>query len=289
MCYVNIWGTWSGPNSYSDQLLNPLASAETVGDIHSHRWPDPDWFDYERVGIPYQQPEMCQDLASWATDQKACVRVVGGWNPIASRVMDLFGMQTGLMNLALRPDLIQATIAHIGEFLEEYYRRLAAAARGKADILAFGDDFASQQSMLFSPDHYRKYFLPLTRRLFQIAHEYDLKAMFHSCGAVRPILPDLVDAGLEILDVVQVTAKGMVASELKREFGSDLVFYGGMDVQHLMPNADPAQIRDEVRHLVDVLARNGGYICTTCHFLMDDVPPANVLALYDEALQYCPA
>lgn len=287
-CYVNIWGTWSGPNSYSDELLNPLAHCETVADIDAHDWPSPDWFDYHRVGVPYQQPVMNQDLTTWATSQEKYVRVVGGWNPIASRVMDMFGMQTGLMNLALRPDLVQATVRHIGEFLEEYYRRLAAAAQGHADILAFGDDFASQQSMLFSPDHFRKYFLPPTRRLFEIAHEHGLQAMFHSCGAIRPIIGDLVDAGLNILEVVQVTAKGMKAGELKREFGQDLVFYGGLDVQRLMPHGSPRQVRDEVRRLVDILGRGGGYVCTTCHFLLDDVPVANVLALYEEAGRYCP-
>jgi uroporphyrinogen decarboxylase len=286
--YENIWGTWSGPNSYSDLLRNPLADAETVGDIRAHNWPDPDWFDYQRVGLPFQQPDASHDLVSWATSQAEVVRVVGGWNPIASRVMDMFGMQTGLLNLALRPDLIEAAVAHIGGFLEEYYRRLASAARGYADILAFGDDFASQRAMLFSPDDYRRFFLPLTRRLFEVAHEHDLLALFHSCGAIRPIIGDLVDAGLDILDVVQVTAGGMEASELKREYGQDLVFYGGMDVQYLMPTGTPDQVRDEVRRLVDTLGKDGGYVCTTCHIMQQDVPPANVMAMYEEATQYCP-
>jgi uroporphyrinogen decarboxylase len=286
--YVNIWGTWSGPNSYSDLLLNPLAGAETVKDIHAHNWPDPDWFDYHHVGIPYQQPDTSQHLESWAASQNEVIRVVGGWNPIASRVMDLFGMQKGLLNMALCPDLVEAAVAHIGEFLEEYYRRLASAARGYADILAFGDDFASQQAMLFSPDDYRRFFLPLTRRLFGIAHDHGLKAMFHSCGAIWPILGDLVDAGLDILDVVQVTARGMDARKLKRQFGQHLVFYGGMDVQYLMPTATPGQVRDEVRRLVDILGKDGGYVCTTCHFLMEDVPLANVVAMYEEATSYCP-
>ena len=287
--YVNIWGTWSGPNSYSDLLRNPLATAETVGDIEAHDWPDPDWFDYDRVGLPYHRPDTDQGLASWAASRSEVVRVIEGWNPIASRVMDMFGMQTGLMNMALRPDLIEAAVAHIGEFLEEYYRRTASAARGHADILAFGDDFASQEAMLFSPRDYRRFFLPLTRRLFEIAHEHDMLALFHSCGAIRPVIGDLVDAGLDILDVVQVTARGMETGELKREFGRDLVFYGGVDVQALMPSGTPEQVRDEVRHLVDTLGKDGGYVCTTCHFMQEDVPAANVVAMYEEATQYCPA
>jgi uroporphyrinogen decarboxylase len=80
----------------------------------------------------------------------------------------------------------------------------------------------------------------------------------------------------------------MEARELKRQFGQDLVFYGGLDVQHLMPTGTPSQVREEVRRLVDILGKDGGYVCTTCHFLLDDVPPGNVLAMYEEARQYCP-
>jgi uroporphyrinogen decarboxylase len=286
--HSNIWGTLSGPNSYSDELINPLANAETVEEVQVHNWPDPDWFDYHRVGVPYQQPERSQSLAAWAESKQDYIRVVGGWNPIASRVMDMFGMQKGLMNLALRPDLIEAALDHIGEFLEEYYQRLARSARGHVEVLAFGDDFASQRAMLFSPASYRKYFLPLTRRLFEIAHKHDMKAMFHSCGAIGPILGDLVDAGLDILDVVQVTAHGMDARGLKRQFGQHLVFYGGVDVQQLMPYGKPNRIRDEVQGLVETLGKNGGYVCTTCHFLMDDVPVSNVLVMYEEATNYHP-
>jgi uroporphyrinogen decarboxylase len=112
--------------------------------------------------------------------------------------------------------------------------------------------------------------------------------MYHSCGAVRPILGDLIDAGLDIFEVVQVTAEGMDARELKHEFGRDLVFYGGVDVQQLMPKGSPGQVRAEVRRLVDVLGKDGGYVCTTCHFLMDDVPLDNVLAMYQEAKTHQP-
>lgn len=286
--FTNIWGTLSGPNSYSDELPSPLANAETIEDIHAHAWPDPDWFDYQRVGVPYQQPDTSQDLAGWAQSHPDYVRVVGGWNPVASRVMDMFGMQTGLTNLALCPDLIEAAVEHIGEFLEEYYKRLAQSARGHAQVLAFGDDFASQQAMLFSPTHYRRYFLPLVQRLFEIAHKHDMQVLFHSCGAIRPVLGDLVDAGLDILGVVQLTAKGMDALELKQQFGQHLVFYGGVDVQQLMPYGTPDSVREEVRRLVEVLGKDGGYVCTTCHFLLDDVPVSNVLAMYEEATHYCP-
>jgi uroporphyrinogen decarboxylase len=116
-----------------------------------------------------------------------------------------------------------------------------------------------------------------------------MKNMMHSCGAVRPVIGDLIDAGLDILEVVQVHASGMDAANLKREFGADLAFYGGIDVQELMPYGSVEDVRREVRWLVDTLGVGGRYILAPSHFLMDDVPVANVIALYDEARTYSPA
>jgi uroporphyrinogen decarboxylase len=288
VAYINIWGTWSGPNSYTDVLMRPLAKAESVSDIHAHQWPDPDWFDYTLVGVPYQQPDKELALVEWASLKSDYVKVIGGWSPIASRVLDLFGMETGLMNLAARPELIHATMGHISDFMEEYYLRLAQAAKGHFEILAFGDDFASQKSMLMSPEKWREYFLPLTRRLFEIAHKNGMKSLFHSCGSIREVFPDLIDAGLDIFEVVQISAKDMDARELKREFGKDLVFYGGMDVQHFMPHGSPEEVREETQRLIDIFGKDGGYICTTCHFMLDDIPVENVLVMNEVARSHIP-
>ena len=202
--------------------------------------------------------------------------------------MDICGMQRGLFLMGARPDLIHAMVGHIGEFLEEYYRRIAQAGRGYIDFLAFGDDFASQSGMMINPDHWRDYFLPLWKRLFAIAHDHDMKALMHSCGSIRPVLGDLIDAGLDVFDVVQVTAQGMEPEGLKRDFGAHVTFYGGVDTQHVLPMGTPDQVRQEVRRLIDTLGRGGRYILASMHLLMDDVPFENVLAMYDEARSYIP-
>ena len=282
----NIWGTWSGISTYYDESDRPLRSAETVANIDAHRWPDPDWFDYDRVFDFRDTPETHVPVAQWAARHSDFARHAGSWNPVFCRVMDLFGMETGLMHLADRPDLIHATVAHIAEFLEEFYRRFARAGRGHYDILGFGDDFASQEALLVTPSKWREYFLPLWKRLFAIAHENGMKAGLHSCGSIRAVLRDLVDAGLDILEVVQVTAVGMNPAELKREFGHHLTFYGGMDTQHILPQGTPADVRRETRRLIDILGKNGHYVFTTMHFLMDDVPVENALAMHDEAMTY---
>jgi uroporphyrinogen decarboxylase len=283
-----IWGTWDGMETYFDGVEHPLKSAETVADIEAHPWPDPGWFDCEHVRWFTDPPDEALPVARWAEREQDYARLAGGWSPVFSRIMDLCGMETGLMHIAYRPDLIHAMVAHIGDFLEAHYRRMAQAGQGYLDVLVYGDDFAGQDRMLLSPRSWRDYFLPLWRRLFAIAHHYGMKNMMHSCGAVRPVIRDLVDAGLDILEVVQIRANGMRPEELKREFGAHLAFYGGIDVQELMPCGTPGEVRCEVRRLSDILGEGGRYILSTSHFLMDDVPVENVVALYDEARSYWP-
>ena len=203
-------------------------------------------------------------------------------------VMDLCGFEQGLMHIASRPDLIEAMVAKISEFYEEFYRRLARSARGHAEFLGFGDDFAQQDGMLISPAKWRRFFLPVWKRLFAIAHDNDLQPLMHMCGSIRPILGDLIDAGLTVYQVAQFTAKNMEAADLKREFGQHLTFYGGVDTQWTMPFGSPEAVRREVRERIDVMARGGRYVLSSMHYLMDDVPIDNILAMYAEARDYRP-
>jgi uroporphyrinogen decarboxylase len=115
-----------------------------------------------------------------------------------------------------------------------------------------------------------------------------MKALMHSYGAVRPVLGNLIDAGLDVFEVVQITADGMDPVGLKREFGAHLTFYGAVDSQKILPYGTPNDVRREVRRLVDTLGKRGRYILASMHLLMDDVPVENVLAMYDEARSYQP-
>lgn len=279
-----IWGTWDGLETYTEAFPRPLASAESVADVEAYAWPDPDWFDYS--AMTWQGQKL--PVAKWVRQTQDYARIVGGWNPVFSRVMELYGFETGLTNVALRPDLIRATVAQIGAFLEVYYQRLAASARGHADFLGFGDDFADARGVIISPERWREIFLPLWKRLFAIAHENDLKPLMHMCGSVRAVLGDLIDAGLAVFEVVQVTAQGMDPVELKREFGQHLAFYGAVNTQHTLPHGSTDDVRREVRERVEVMARGGRYIMSSMHVLMDDMPVENVLAMYDEARAYQP-
>lgn len=282
--YRGIWGTWEGLETYTEEFYRPLAAVESVAEVEAYAWPDPDWFDYGT--LTWQGKIM--PVAEWAQQTADYARVVGGFNPVFSRVMELYGFETGLVNTALRPDLIRATVAKIGAFLEVYYQRLAESVRGHADFLGMGDDFADTKGVMIHPDRWREIYLPLWKRLFDIAHRNGLKPLMHMCGSVRAVLGDLIDAGLEVFEVVQVTAHGMDPVELKREFGNHVTFYGAINTQNTLPHGSTEDVRREVRDRVDVLGRGGRYILSSMHVLMDDVPVENVLAMYDEARTYRP-
>jgi uroporphyrinogen decarboxylase len=278
-----IWGTVDGVQTYGDDFDRPLRSIETVAEVEAHAWPRPDWFDYTRLGWMHDEPDAYLPVAAWAELNADLGRWVADWHPVFSRVMDLFGMETGLVNLASRPDLIDAVVAHIGDFLEGYYTKLADSVRGCADAVVFTDDFAGQNGLLLSPRSWRRHFLPVWKRVFPIAHAHGMQAALHSCGSVRAVLGDLVDAGLDILEPVQTTAAGMDPVELKREFGAHLAFYGGVDTQQVLPLGTPDEVRAEVRRLAGSLGSGGRYVLTSCHFLQEDVPLENALAMFDEA------
>jgi uroporphyrinogen decarboxylase len=288
--YKNIWGAYSGLNTYSDDFVErPLRDAQTVGDVERHAWPDPGMFDYTLV-VPnlWYGTGRSQPLAQWAQDNADYARIIGGYEPIFGRICDLCGIEEALVKTATEPDLVRAMVAYITDFLEEWYEGIGEAGQGYVDILAFGDDFAGQTGMLLSPRKWREYFKDSWARLFAVAHKYGMKAHLHSCGGIRPIIPDLIDAGLDVLEVVQIRAKGMDPRELKREFGADLTFYGTVDVQDVLPNYTPENVRREVRRLIDVFGPGGRYVLTSSHLLWPDVPPENVIAMYDEANSYVP-
>lgn len=284
-----IWGTWYGLESYTSEVSRPLAGVESLAEIENHVWPSPDLFDYDTITWGTYSHEFKEPLTEWLARNADYARVVGDpWMPVFSRIMDLCGMEHGLYLMAARPDLVHALVERIGGFLEAYYERIARATAGRADFIRFADDFASQQGMMISPNQWREYFLPLWRRLFAMARRYGLRPWLHSCGSIRPVLGDLIDAGLEVFETVQIHARDMEPGMLKREFGADLTFYGGVDTQSVLPNGSPEDVRREAMMLIETLGRGGRYILTSSHTLMDDVPVDNAVAMFEVARTYIP-
>ena len=154
------------------------------------------------------------------------------------------------------------------------------------DILWCGDDFGSQQGMIMDPDTWRKVFKPRIRYMFEEFRNTrsDIKIAWHSCGSILPIIPDFIEVGLDILNPIQPLAYGMDPMYLKKTYGKDLVFFGGIDVQHLLPYETPEKIQHEVRRRIEILGKNGGFIIAPAHNIQPDTPVENVLAFFEAAL-----
>ncbi|MFZ4696004.1 MAG: uroporphyrinogen decarboxylase family protein, partial [Verrucomicrobiia bacterium] len=127
-----------------------------------------------------------------------------------------------------------------------------------------------------------RYVAPRLRRLVDMAHAHGVKVMFHSCGAIIPLIDDIIAVGVDVLDPLQVTAQGMDPATIKTRFGDRLCLHGAIDTQYLLPHGSPDDVRQTVREMMDVLGRGGGYILSPSHVLQTDVPTANILALYEE-------
>ena len=152
------------------------------------------------------------------------------------------------------------------------------------DIIVFGDDLGMQSGPQVSLRMYREFFKPRERAMWRLVKERapHLKIKLHCCGGVRELLPDLIDAGLEAINPVQITCRGMNPAELKHDFGDRLTFWGGgCDTRDVLIHGNPAQVRDHVRQLIEIWRPGGGYVFQQVHNILADVPPANVVAMYD--------
>ena len=192
-----------------------------------------------------------------------------------------------LMLLALDPSRVHQFLDRLLDIhlknLEGYLKLLGETI----DVIVFGDDLGMQTGPQISPEMYREFFKPRHSKMWRRAKELaDVKVMLHCCGGVRQLLPDLIDAGLDAINPVQVSCRGMESEKLKADFGNKLVFWGGgCDTQHVLPHGTPEEVRAHVRQQVDILKKGGGFVFQQVHNILADVPPENVAAMF-EAVKY---
>jgi len=199
----------------------------------------------------------------------------------------------GMENAMLDPFMYERNsdklIGKLADLKIEFWDALLDQAGDAVDIVGEGDDYGTQQSQLISPEQFRSYYKPHFYRMlaFIKRKKPHLKILFHSCGNVRPILPDLIEMGVDILNPVHVTATGMEPIQLKKDFGKDLVFWGGgVDTQHVLPSGTPEQVKDNVKRNIEALASGGGFVFGTIHNIQAEVPPQNVVAMMEALREY---
>jgi len=154
------------------------------------------------------------------------------------------------------------------------------------DVVMYGDDIATQRGPLMRPALYRQLVKPRHRRMAEAVKRFGKPVLYHSCGSVWSLIPDLIEIGIDALNPVQVSAAEMDTGRLKREFGRDLAFWGGIDTQRVLPLGTAAEVREEVKRRIGDLAEGGGYVLCAVHNIQQDVPPGNVMAMYEAAMEF---
>jgi len=199
----------------------------------------------------------------------------------------LYRIDNFLMMLALDPRKVHAFLDALVEMHLENLEKYLGLVGDSIDVIVFGDDLGMQTGPQMSPQMYREFFKPRHSRMWKRAKELaDVKVMLHCCGGVRELLPDLIDAGLDAINPVQISSRGMEAEGLKIDFGDKLVFWGGgCDTQRILPQGTPDEVRTHVRRQVDIFKKGGGFVFQQVHNILDNVPPENIVAMFEEVVK----
>jgi uroporphyrinogen decarboxylase len=179
----------------------------------------------------------------------------------------------------------------IDKLVENYLELLAKIlndAKDYLDIIQFGDDLGSQQGPFIPTDVFKKLFKPQYKRMWNFVHENsDCKVFLHSCGSIYELIPDLIDAGLDILNPIQTSALNMEPEKLKKDFGKDITFWGGgCDTINILPNGKPEEVKEHVKRRIEIFNKNGGFVFNQIHNILSDVPPENIVAMFEAVNEY---
>jgi uroporphyrinogen decarboxylase len=262
-----------GSGSYGEASFHPLANYETVAEVEkNYKWPSADMFDYN--GIKKQVDSQNERI------------IQGGGSEPYLIYKWLRGDENAFIDMAANPDLCHYIVTKIYDFEYENTKRVLEAGKGKIKLSYVAEDLGGQSDLMYSPTHIREYFEPHMRRMTKLVHDAGAYAFHHSDGAIRKIIPDLIEVGMDILNPIQWRCNGMEREGLKKDFGEKLIFHGGVDNQQTIPFGTTKDVKEEVKYNIEVLGKNGGYNLAPCHNIQPVTPNENIVALYEAGLEY---
>jgi uroporphyrinogen decarboxylase len=272
---MNEWGIRRKGLEYGVAVTHPLAGAETIADVEAYKiGPNPDNYIVQ----------FTEEQKTWAKDY--CI-IGGHWSPFFHDAVELMPMDEFFINMYSNEAVVEAIIEKCFSVYYEIDRRTFEANPGQIDMYFITNDFGSQHSLLMSPEMWRKYFKPYVAKLMAQAKKYGCVTAFHSCGDIHAIIGDLIDAGVDAINPIQVNAENMDAKKLADEFKDDCVFFGGIDENELLIHGTEEEVREGTRWTIDTLGKYGRYIVAASHdWLLPEVPARNIVAMYDEAKSY---
>lgn len=265
----SIFGVERHGLGYGQPLSHPLRGA-TLKQVHDYPWPDPKWMDVSRIK---------DEARVW----KGQYAVLGGdWSPFWHDAIDLLNMEHLYLVAYDQPELLDAVLQHVVDYYAAVSQRIFDAAGDVLDIFFIGNDFGSQTGPLMGEGMFRRFFLPHVKRLVDLGHQYRMKVMLHCCGGYRPLIPAMIEAGLDGLHAVQPCCTGMDLARLKADFGEKILFNGAIDSQHVLIEGAPASVREGTRKVLEIMMPGGGYVAGASHdWILEETPVENVLAMFD--------
>jgi uroporphyrinogen-III decarboxylase len=259
---------------YGMPTSHPLANA-TLKQVHDFPWPDPKWMDVSQIRT---------EALAW---NRQFAILGGDWSPFWHDAIDLLGMENLLLKMADEPELVEALLGHVVDYYIGVSQRIFDAAAEAIDIFFIGNDFGSQTGPLIGERAFRRFMFPHLQRLARLGHDYRLKVMMHCCGSFAPLMPAMIEAGLDGLQALQPSTRGMEPAKLKAAFGGKLVFNGCIDSHHVLIDGTPDLVRRVTRETLDILKPGGGYIVSASHdYILEETPVENVLAMFDTAREF---
>jgi uroporphyrinogen decarboxylase len=272
--YQNFWGerytfqpTPWGPLRHD--VKGALARARDWADFEAFPWPEPDCMDYRGLAT---EAAVHGDYA-----------LIYGFADVWQRPALVRGWEEMFLDMIDRPDVAHFLCRKFTDFYREDYTRAAEVTGGRIDLFLLISDLGCQRGPLISIEMFRRFVAPYLKEMIDLIHTLGARVLFHSCGAIRPFIEDLIRMGVDVLDPIQPTGPDMAPERLEADFGRRLCFHGGIDMQLLLPSGTSEEVRREGQRYCRALGRRGGYVLAPAHLFQPDVPPENIIALYEEA------
>jgi Uroporphyrinogen-III decarboxylase len=270
---LDVWGLRHkgisyGTGTYYEVVNAPLGAFTSVAEIEqNYRWPTAD--DWDVSHIP--------DRVKGKDDRP----VRGGYCEPFLLYCQLRGLEQAYQDLVENPEIVEYCLGKLFDLAYESTRRIFETIPGRVTFCYVAEDLGSQQGLLMSREHIRRFLFPGMKRMIELAHSAGVYVFHHDDGAIRDIIPDLIELGIDILNPIQWRLPGMDREGLKRDFGSKLIFHGAVDNQTTLPFGTVADVRREVAENLQILGAGGGYILGPCHNIQAVSPPENVVAMYE--------
>ncbi len=272
--YRTVFGIERHGIGYGQPLSHPLANS-TLRGVHDYRWPDAAWMDASHIR---------SEAEAWG---RRYAILGGDWSPFWHDAIDLLGMENLYLKMYDEPGLVDAVMQHMVDYYAAVSQRIFCAAADALDIFFIGNDLGGQTGPLLSLPLFERFVLPHLTRLIDLGHAFRLKVMLHCCGGFAPLLPSLIEAGLDAVHAIQPSCAEMDLHTLKKEFGARILFNGCIDSHHVLIEGTPASVRQATREVLEIMKPGGGFVAGASHdWILEETPVANVVAMFDTVRDY---